>query len=315
VLSLLLVLTLFTLLAWLLVSARPPGAEAASADGPCVGDTGVTVVVDATKAGGGISVRCALGPQASGWDALQNSGHAITSVPQYPGTAVCTVDGRPSAGYPTCWETNFWSYHHAPNTRAGAAWTFSGVGAATYKPAPGSVEGWKYTSTANRSDAPGAGPVFAAPPTTGTTPPAPPPPPASGGGAPPAAAPRGAAPQSNTSPGSGSGAPTGPAAPSDSSTNATTTLPPAAGAPETTDSAPGPTAGATTAPSTGAGAEDGDDGASDSREIAAEPARDTTDSGGGFPFATVIGAVLIVALATGAGFVARQRRTSTSDGS
>ena len=137
----------------------PAPAAAASAAGACTGTSGVTVVVDARNAGGGISVRCALGPQPSGWKALENADHALTSPPRYPGTAVCQIDGLPQAGFPTCWESNVWWYSHATNPN-GAAWTESGTGAATYVPAPGSVEGWKYRSLADSNLFPPAGPGF-----------------------------------------------------------------------------------------------------------------------------------------------------------
>jgi hypothetical protein len=137
----------------------PAPAAAASAAGACRGTSGVTVVVDARNAGGVISVRCALGPQPSGWKALENAGHALTSPPQYPGTAVCQIDGLPQAGFPTCWESNVWWYSHATNPN-GAPWTNSSVGAATYVPAPGSVEGWKYRSLADSNLFPPTGPGF-----------------------------------------------------------------------------------------------------------------------------------------------------------
>ena len=153
------------LLTALVTLANAAPAAAASAAGACHGTSGVTVVVDATNAGGGISVRCALGPQSSGWNALENAGHTLTSPPRYPGTAVCQIDGLPQAGYPTCWESNVWWYSHASNPD-GAAWTESGVGAATYVPAPGSVDGWKYRSLSDPGKFPPLGPAFgiAAPP-------------------------------------------------------------------------------------------------------------------------------------------------------
>ncbi len=69
----------------------------------------MTVVVDATMVGAGTSVRCALGPQANGWEALQHAHHTVAPHPSFAG-AVCQIDGIPTEGYPTCWETNFWSY-------------------------------------------------------------------------------------------------------------------------------------------------------------------------------------------------------------
>src|SRR5262249_26205989 len=122
--------------------ARAASASSASSgwtNGACAGTSGITIVVDATNAGGGVNVRCALGAQSNGWNALPNAGHTVGPVTNQP-QAVCTIDGEPTDGYPTCWATKYWSYWHAPNTRAGATWTYSAVGATTYKPALGSVE-------------------------------------------------------------------------------------------------------------------------------------------------------------------------------
>ena len=62
-------------------------------------------------------------------EGTRERGHTLTSPPQYPGTAVCQIDGLPQAGFPTCWESNVWWYSHATNPN-GAAWTKSGMGAA-----------------------------------------------------------------------------------------------------------------------------------------------------------------------------------------
>ena len=59
----------------LLASQSASGAD--WHEGACVGDSGVTVVVDATMVGVGTSVRCALGPQANGWEALQHAHHTV----------------------------------------------------------------------------------------------------------------------------------------------------------------------------------------------------------------------------------------------
>jgi hypothetical protein len=146
----------------MLAPSASPAAAATYTDGACVGTSGVTVVVDATRAGGTVTVRCALGPQASGWEALGHAGHDVVSVPEFPGGAVCTIDGRPVEGYPTCWESAYWSYWRAPNTGAGSTWTYSLVGAAIQRPPLGSVEGWAYGSLTTAIEEPGAGPAFAA---------------------------------------------------------------------------------------------------------------------------------------------------------
>jgi hypothetical protein len=266
-------------------------------DGACVGDSGVTVVVDATMVGAGTSVRCALGPQANGWEALQHAHHTVAPHPSFAG-AVCQIDGVPTEGFPTCWETNFWSYHHAPNARSGASWTFSVVGATTYKPGPGSVEGWKYTSTATQRQPPGIGPVFAeampppppptAPPTSATPPPSAAVPTKPGAGASAATVPPTGAVAS------GSGPTTVGAAPLDAPT---TTVPAAVlGAP-----------GATTSTSAASRA---DDAQRAGRALGGVDLSSKTHASSGFPVAMLAGIALIVAFAASAGVVAYRRRTA-----
>ncbi len=273
--------------------ANAAPAAAASAAGACSGTSGVTVVVDARNAGGGISVRCALGPQASGWKALENAGHALTSPPRYPGTAVCQIDGLPHAGYPTCWESNVWWYSHASNPN-GAGWTESGIGAATYAPAPGSVEGWKYRGISDPDKFPPLGPGF-------------------GAAAPPVAPPQTAPPATKPlAPGGGAGGgSTGPkpVAPGGGAPAATT--PPAAT--PTTASANG-AAATTTIPglvapadaTTTSRARDQTTTSSDKRALAGLDLSSTKDDGG-IPIGTIVGAIVVLALAASAAFVAYRR--------
>jgi hypothetical protein len=270
------------------VDATP--AAAASAAGACAGSSGVTVVVDARNAGGGISVRCALGPQSSGWQALENAGHALTSPPRYPGTAVCQIDGLPQAGYPTCWETNVWWYSHAENPN-GAAWTESGVGAATYAPAPGSVEGWKYRSLSDTNRFPPTGPGFGAAV-------APVDPPAT---SPPATKP--------LSPGGGEpgGNPVAPnrAAPTTTPTAPSPTATPGAVGAVTTSTIAGLVAPEDVTPTgrTNAGTSTT---SSNKRALAGVDVSSTKD-GGGIPIGTIVGAMVVLALAAAAAFVAYRR--------
>ena len=271
--------------------ADPAPAAAASAAGACTGTSGVTVVVDARNTGGAISVRCALGPQPSGWKALENAGHTLTSPPQYPGTAVCQIDGLPQAGFPTCWESNVWWYSHATNPN-GAAWTNSSVGAATYAPAPGSVEGWKYRSLADSNLFPPAGPGFGVavapvdPPAT--SPPATKPV-ASGGGN---AGGKPVAPNGGTDPSTPPPTPSATAAPGVSGAVTTTTI---AGFVASD--------GVTTTSRTNAG---GSTTSSDKRALAGTDLSSTQDSSG-IPIGTIVGAAVVLALAAAAAFVAYRR--------
>ena len=113
-------------------------AEAAFKDGPCIGTEGVTVVVDFGAFGGEPVARCALGPQATGLDALANAGFATTFVPGQP--FVCTIDAMPVEGHPLCQDGGFWAYWQPD----GDAWGFAMDGAHATHPAPGAVEGWSF---------------------------------------------------------------------------------------------------------------------------------------------------------------------------
>ncbi len=272
------------------VDAAP--AAAASAAGACAGTSGVTVVVDARNAGGGISVRCALGPQPSGWKALENAGHTLTSPPRYPGTAVCQIDGLPQAGYPTCWETNVWWYSRAANPN-GADWSESGTGASTYAPAPGSVEGWKYRSLSDPNRFPPSGPGFGVAVAPVDPPAASPPatkPPSSGGvnpGGKPLASNGGAAPTTPPT------APSPTAAPGAAAAVTTSTIAAELVAPDdaTTTSRANSRTGTTS---------------SDKRALAGVDVSSTKGSGG-IPFGTIFGAVVVLALAAAAAVVAYRR--------
>ena len=141
----------------LVALADTTSADAATGNEACGGNSGVTVVVDATNAGGGIVVRCALGPQASGWAALEAAGFALSSPPRFPGTAVCQIDGLPASGYPDCWETNVWWYSHADSV-ARVGWADSAVGATAWQPPAGSIEGWKYRGLSDPDKYPAVAP-------------------------------------------------------------------------------------------------------------------------------------------------------------
>lgn len=130
-------LALAVVLGTALVVAQPsPRAAHAAA---CTGTSGVTVVVDLTAFGAGIQVQCALGDPASGLAALTGAGFTYSFVPRYPGF-VCRINGLPNPcnGAPA---SAYWSYWHAT---AGGTWSYSTVGAGSYDPAPGTVEGWAF---------------------------------------------------------------------------------------------------------------------------------------------------------------------------
>jgi hypothetical protein len=114
-----------------------PGYAAAAAR--CSGKTGVTVVVDFTKLRGKVKIGCARRRPANGLVALKRAGFTYSFVPRQTGF-VCTIDHRPRRcnGAPS---TAYWSYWHA---RQHGKWMYSKLGAGSYHPKPGWVEGWAF---------------------------------------------------------------------------------------------------------------------------------------------------------------------------
>lgn len=104
--------------------------------GACIGDEGVTVVVDFTDVGGEVDVACAPGAPENGRDALEGAGF----VPEdsMPGM-ICAIDAHPDP-CPEEFDGNFWSYWSGD----GEDWETYEVGADDAEPAPGDVEGWRY---------------------------------------------------------------------------------------------------------------------------------------------------------------------------
>ncbi|MFJ1707053.1 flagellar hook-length control protein FliK [Kitasatospora sp. NPDC088346] len=112
-------------------TAAPPASAAA-----CTGTSGVTVVVDFTALGGGVQTGCAPGDPTSGLAALTGAGFGYAFHPRFPGM-VCRINALPNPcnGAPV---TAYWSYWHAAH---GGPWSYSTLGAGSYDPAPGDVEG------------------------------------------------------------------------------------------------------------------------------------------------------------------------------
>jgi hypothetical protein len=119
-----------------------PAAHAAA----CSGSTGVTVVVDFASLGGGVVVACAPGDPTSGLTALTGGGFTVAGTQRWGLAFVCRINGLPTAAQQACVNTPpasaYWSYWHA--STHGAAWTYSSLGASSYNPAPGTVEGWAF---------------------------------------------------------------------------------------------------------------------------------------------------------------------------
>jgi hypothetical protein len=151
------------------------GQSAGSQDaGPCPGDGGVTVVVDATAIGGELVVSCAPGSPESGFDALVGAGFSIEAVTTTPGM-LCRIDGLPAPGDETCVDDPpadfYWAYWSVESGR----WEYAIEGAATSEPEPGSVEGWSFVDGAGTAPPPGVDPsalgVVAAAPAAAEPPP------------------------------------------------------------------------------------------------------------------------------------------------
>lgn len=107
----------------------------------CQPGSGVTVVVDFTRLDNSVKIGCAPGAQANGLAALAAVGFAVGS--QSGAGTVCTIDNRPTEGYPYCWLTGgYWGYWKAPNRTT--PWDFSLVGAGDGPIAQGAVEGWSW---------------------------------------------------------------------------------------------------------------------------------------------------------------------------
>lgn len=103
------------------------------------GSRHVTVIVDFTKLHGSVKSGCDRRLPANGLAALTKAGFTYTFVPRQPGF-ICTIDHRPRTcnGAPT---SAYWSYWHA---RPHGKWTYSKLGAGSYHPKAGWVEGWAF---------------------------------------------------------------------------------------------------------------------------------------------------------------------------
>lgn len=120
-----------------------PAAPSQAASTQASSCEGVTMVVEFNRLGGGDQIRCAPGDPDSGVAALKAAGYTPTRAAQEAGYFLCRIDGKPADD--PCQraspEDAYWSYWHA---EPGGSWTFSNAGAASYDPAPGSVEGWSF---------------------------------------------------------------------------------------------------------------------------------------------------------------------------
>lgn len=136
------------LLAAPLTAAAPAAAAGERAAAATSGGTiCVGLLVDATSVGGRRSTGCAKVPAGSnGIDVLEAAGHSVTT--QDNGGFVCAIDGVPASGCSANDDSHYWAYWHRA---AGAgSWTYSSEGAASYRPAAGSTDGWVYDNGSSR---------------------------------------------------------------------------------------------------------------------------------------------------------------------
>jgi hypothetical protein len=125
------------LAALLVLATRAAPAEAAACGRH--DKKGVTVVVDFRHFHKGIKVGCDVRRPANGLVALRKAGFRFTFVPRQPGF-ICTINREPRKcnGAPA---SAYWSYWHA---RPHGKWKYSTLGAASYHPKSGWVEGWAF---------------------------------------------------------------------------------------------------------------------------------------------------------------------------
>ncbi len=305
-----------TLMALLLlvVGVVAPAATSTAAGGACPDANGVTLVVDFRSLGGEMIVRCAVGEIDDGFHALRAAGIDHDQPVRFPGM-VCRVEDLPAdepcQGAPPA--DRYWGYWHADH---GGDWTYANKGPGGRTPAPGSAEGWAFFSTA-AGDAE-AMPPRMAPPThaaaaaspTPTPTPSPTPDPDVVSPSPPAPTPS-TGPTEPQPPATPSDQPIEPT-PSPASTPAATPTPaasdPVATASPTTTPSTSATETASAAPSESVSATPADSPKPDD-EPSTDPVSAPADDGGPSA-ATIVGILLILALAVAAGITARRRRTA-----
>ncbi|MHB1138555.1 MAG: hypothetical protein ACYC2O_06315 [Microthrixaceae bacterium] len=141
--------TLAFVTATLGLAAPPAGAWS---DGVCTDASGITVVIDFQELGGGVHVRCASGPAATGFDALSRAGIDYQTTVKFPGF-LCRIAGLPTNDpcQTTSPATAYWSYWLASR---GGEWCYSNWGAGSRTPPPGSVEAWSFSLGRDGSTSP-----------------------------------------------------------------------------------------------------------------------------------------------------------------
>lgn len=119
--------------------------------------SGVWVVVDFGSLGG-TSTKCApSGGFGTGVKALKSAGFSVALDSGF----VLKVNGKPSNPDPN---TAYWSYWHATAKDDGtwSRWSYSNLGADSYRPVKGEAEGWHYLKLSDAAAGPGEYPPLTA---------------------------------------------------------------------------------------------------------------------------------------------------------
>ena len=112
----------------------------------CTSTSGVIVAVDFSHWDAGLWERGCDTTITTGYGALHAAGFT-TAGDQHDGPAfICRINDDPPPSEDACIDTPpataYWSYWHA-NANA-TKWTLSSLGASSYVPKPGSVDGWAF---------------------------------------------------------------------------------------------------------------------------------------------------------------------------
>ncbi len=309
---------------WVAVASPPAAADPMAS---CTTTTGVVVAVDFSHWGGNVERGCAAAP-ATGYDALVAAGFTPAGDQQSGPAFICRIDDEPPPSEDPCVTTPpataYWSYWHADAGQS--TWSESPVGAMSYQPPPGSVDGWAFGAgqppsvppSAVRATTPGPTPTTTtAAPTAGS-----PPPSSSGSGT--APSPTGAG------TGAGGGASTGTAGSGGSATGSAGTPPPApsgpspaqgqgqggsvggTGTPPSSGRSGGPsTTSSTTGAGPGAAVPPGGTSAGHPRVVDVSPASNRPKAPSGSPLPAVLGSVVAIGLGGTGGLVAWRRRAGS----
>ena len=123
----------------------PAGEAGAEPVGSCSTTIGAIVAVDFSHWGGDVERGCAVTP-TTGYQALHTAGFTTAGDVQAGAAYICRIDTDPPSTATPCVDTPpasaFWSYWHADAGQN--TWTYSQVGAMTYRPPPGSVTAWTF---------------------------------------------------------------------------------------------------------------------------------------------------------------------------